>query len=115
MAKVMRHPGERINQLTEDNYRLRRELMLMRQRLSSVNVRLDIAQRQLSVKGYDLTAIPPIPMTKTVLSWINEYQVPWEALYCTECKSWFSELDNSFPYHCECCVCKCDEREMKHG
>ncbi len=112
---VIIHPGKRINELIEANYNLRRELVVTQQRLSSVQHRYDLVQKELSIKGFDVSAIPPIPMTKQVLEWITEYGVPWEALYCPDCRSWFLELDNSFPYHLECCVCKCDEKEETNG
>ncbi|WP_336707633.1 MULTISPECIES: hypothetical protein [unclassified Cedecea] len=112
---VITHPGRRINELIEANYNLRRELVVTRQRLSSVQHLYDLAQKELSLKSYDITAIPPIPMTKQVLEWITEYGVPWEALYCPDCRSWFVELDNLFPYHLECCVCKCEQKELTNG
>lgn len=108
MARILSHPGERLKTLAEENYELRRDRMLMRQRLITLGHRLDMAQKELSLHHFDITAIPPIPMTKKVSAWISEYGVPWEALYCPECRSWFIELDNSFPYHLECCVCRCD-------
>ncbi len=113
--KTIIHPGKRINDLTEANYQLRRKLLIARQHLSSANHRLDMAQKELSVRNYDMSSIPPIPMTKQVLGWITEFGVPWETLYCPECKSWLSELDNSFPYHLECSVCKCDENGGDDG
>lgn len=111
MGKVIDHPGERLKTLTEENYHLRRERMLMRQQLITLNHRLDMAQKELSLRNFDITSIPPIQMTKKVAAWISEYGVPWEALYCPNCRGWFIELDNSFPYHLECCVCKCGEKE----
>lgn len=113
--KVLVHPGKRISDLVEANYKLRRELVVTQQHLSAVQHRHDMALKELSIKNFDVSSIPPIPMTKKVCGWINEYGVPWEALYCPTCRSWFSELDNSFPYHLECCVCKCDEKELQHG
>lgn len=106
---VINHPGKRINDLIEANYKLRRELTVTRQHLSSVQHRYDLAQKELSIKNYSISAIPPIPMTKQVQQWISEYGVPWESLYCTECRSWFSELDSAFPYHLGSSVCKCNQ------
>lgn len=113
--KTLSHPGKKINDLIETNYNLRRQLVVTQQRLSSIQHRYDLAQKELSIKCYDISAIPPLAMTKQVFEWIGEYGVPWEALYCPECRSWFSELDNSFPYHLECCICKCDEEEGNDG
>lgn len=113
--KTLSHPGKRINDLIEGNYKLRRQLVVTQQRLSAVQHRYDLALKELSIKNYGISAIPPIPMTKQVLEWINEHNVPWEALYCPDCRSWFSELDNSFPYHLERCICKCDEVEGSDG
>lgn len=110
--RAITHPGKRLSELTEENYKLRRQLLIVNQRISSLNNRLDMAQSELSIRNYSISSIPPIQMTKRVLDWITEFGVPWEALYCPECRSWFSELDNSFPYHLESSVCQC---EVKGG
>ncbi len=115
MNKVLNHPAERMKELSEENYRLRRELLITRQRMATINHRLDMAQKELSLQRFDISAIPPIPMNKQVFEWIGEFGVPWEALYCPDCKSWFIELDNSFPYHLESCVCRCDEEGEGNG
>lgn len=104
---LIKHPGKQLKTLSDENHRLRRELLIARQRISSLSHRLDLAQKELALRKFDITAIPPLPMTEKVLTWIREYNVPWEALYCPDCKSWFIELDNAFPYHQECCVCNC--------
>ncbi|MCZ8807012.1 hypothetical protein OM292_17625 [Escherichia albertii] len=113
--KTLSHPGKRINDLIEANYQLRRQLVITNRHLSTVQHRYDMALKELSIKNYDVSAIPPILMTKQVLEWITEYGVPWEVLYCPECREWFTELDSSFPYHMECCKCKCDEKENHNG
>lgn len=115
MSKLLNHPGEKLKELSDENYRLRRELLITRQRAATLNHRLDMAQKELSLRNFDITAIPPIPMTKKVSEWIREFGVPWESLYCPDCKSWFIELDNSFPYHLESCVCKCNEKGENDG
>ncbi|HIA3372025.1 TPA: hypothetical protein ACWP5B_004467 [Escherichia coli] len=113
--KILSHPGKRINDLIEANYQLRRQLVITNRHLSTVQHRYDMALKELAIKNFDVSAIPPIPMTKQVLEWITEYGVPWEVLYCPECREWFTELDNLFPYHTECCKCKCDEKENHNG
>ncbi|VTP12659.1 hypothetical protein PUATCC27989T_00471 [Phytobacter ursingii] len=115
MGTLLNHSGEKLKILEEENYQLRRERTLLRQQISSLSHRLDMAQKELSLRNYDISSIPPIPITKQVAEWINEYGVPWEALYCPHCRSWFSELDSSFPYHIDSCVCKCEEKEKDNG
>ena len=100
--KTLSHPGKRINDLIEANYQLRRQLVITNRHLSTVQHRYDMALKELSIKNYDVSAIPPIPMTKQVLEWITEYGVPWEVLYCPECRESFTELDSSFPYPMQC-------------
>ncbi len=113
--ELIKHPGKRVNELLEENHSLRRQLLAMEHRLSSAIHQLDSAHTELSIHDYDLSAIPPIPMTKQVLEWVSEFGVTWEILYCPSCKSWFSELDKLFPYHQEFCICKCEENGGANG
>lgn len=100
-------PTEKMKALSDENYRLRREVLISTQRLSALNSRISMLERELHAKSFDLTCIPPIPMTKQVANWINDYQVPWETLYCHECESWMTQLDSTFPYHIEGNTCMC--------
>lgn len=108
-------PTEKMKTLSDDNYRLRRELLVARQCLSSANHRADSLERELHTRSYDITCIPPINMTKQIAEWIQEYQVPWEVLYCTDCKSWMKELDSSFPYHWDGNICNCQGGDYGKG
>lgn len=49
---------------------------------------------------------PPTKIPNHVAVWMGEYNEPWHMFYCYDHKTWFSELDNSFPWHMEDCICK---------
>lgn len=108
---IVNFPTEKMKALSDENYRLRRELLIASQRLSGVNQRNAMLERELHAKSFDMSCIPPIAMPKQVAEWIEEYRVPWESLYCTDCKSWIKELDSLFPYHWERNECNCEGGE----
>ncbi|MBD1229232.1 hypothetical protein [Xenorhabdus griffiniae] len=111
VKNISQHPNELIGELYEENNRLRKQLLITRQSLISANSRLDAAQRELSLRNFDISCMPPISVSPQIRQWMDEYGVPWEALYCQICRSWFSDLDSAFPYHLEGCRCKCDEEQ----
>ncbi|CDG21042.1 protein of unknown function [Xenorhabdus poinarii G6] len=113
VKNISQHPNKLIGELREDNYRLRQQLLITRQTLSSTNHRLSLAQAELSLRNFDISCIPPIPISPQIREWMDWYGVPWETLYCQICRSWFSDLDSAFPYHLEGCRCKCNEEQER--
>ena len=109
MAKV--NLLEKCEQLNSENFSLRKERTLANRQIINQSRQIAELERQLSAKNFDISCIPPIPMTKQVYEWVVEYSVPWEILYCETCKSWYTELDSLFPYGIDNHGCKCDEQK----
>ncbi|NHB89579.1 hypothetical protein [Photorhabdus tasmaniensis] len=113
MAKqISEHQNKLIGELYEDNRWLRKQLLITRQSLASASSRFDAAQHELSLRNFDISCIPPIPISPQIRAWMSEYGMPWEGLFCPICRSWFFDLDSAFPHHLEGCRCKCGENNM---
>lgn len=98
-------------QLTEENRELKTERAISRIKLSNQRLEIESLQRELEIKNFDVSCIPPIQITPQVTEWLSEYGMPWEVFYCDKCKSWFTELDTLFPWGIDNSGCKCDQQE----
>ncbi|MEY0600156.1 hypothetical protein AB7340_20875 [Providencia alcalifaciens] len=98
-------------QLTEENRELKTERIISRIKISNQRLEIESLQRELEIKNFDVSCIPPIQITSQVTEWLSEYGMPWEVFYCDKCKSWFTELDTLFPWGIDNSGCKCDQQE----
>ena len=93
---------DRKQYVNELYFKMARERKQNLQQIGRLQKEVAELEARLTCYSTEQSTIPPIPMTMQTREWMAEYGLPWEVFYCYDHKQWVDELDNSFPYFCDC-------------